>query len=267
MDEINEHKKKESLLKHCDKEFYPHINAVLERIPKDVVDREILNDPTVKIVSFDPEETLGRYVPFATSVKHLIILNKSLLGEQKFQVVHTIAHELAHKITWSCKDILKERAAEELIVKWGFEKESKEVAYFRPIFEAEGHEEGYEWAKKQDDLSQYEEYYSRWVEDCLGTKDWEDLAYMVDQGDLSVAMGFVSGIMACIKERKQRSMEKDGERHEFLEQLKKIDIEMGRLFQTNQWWENSGVGLSELINAHVQINVFLRKEEEGGDES
>ena len=42
-----------ALLRHCDKRFYPYIVKVLNRLPEDVRNKDILLDQKLKIISFD----------------------------------------------------------------------------------------------------------------------------------------------------------------------------------------------------------------------
>ena len=121
MKRVEELKKKKFLLKYCDKRFYPYIEKVLARIPKDLVDKEI-NVDSLAIVT--TSAACGTYYPFKESaVEHLITLNDSTLEGQELLIVHTIAHELAHKITFRQNAALNEKLAEDLIVEWGFGKE------------------------------------------------------------------------------------------------------------------------------------------------
>jgi hypothetical protein len=106
-------------------------------------------------------------------------------------IIHCIVHEFAHKVAGSGKTNLREKEAEELLLAWGFEKESKAMDYGRPILESEGYKIGYEWAKgqKEEDLEKFERFYHEWNEDRLTNKRLEMLCYIADTSSIIEAMG------------------------------------------------------------------------------
>jgi hypothetical protein len=144
--------KKLSRFCFCDRELYPYIKKVLLRLPEEVCYGEVLDDLDLEIISFG-EYARGAFYPLPNTAKKLVILNESILGLPEFEIIHTIAHEIAHKVIGKGKTGLLEKEAEKLLIAWGFKKESEAVYYNAPILESMGYEMGYEWAKKQKDLS------------------------------------------------------------------------------------------------------------------
>lgn len=167
----------EALTQHCCRELLPYLEKVLERIPEQIRSEEILGDPQFRIMSFDPNLIDGTYVLFSSPANSIIVLNEKIRNYPEYQIVHTIAHELAHKITYRKGPGLWEKEAEKLIREWGFEHESELVNYHRPILESHGFDIGYAWGKKND-LSDYEEYYNEWNEGRLSPQRLDQLHYM-----------------------------------------------------------------------------------------
>lgn len=120
---------KKTLLAHCDERFHPYVDKVLERLPAKVLENEVLDYSGLRIVSFDAKDYLGQFIDFEPHTHCLILLNEVLLSKPEFQVIHTIVHEIAHKVAFKRKEPqhLKEMEAENLVVEWGFQKESEAV--------------------------------------------------------------------------------------------------------------------------------------------
>jgi hypothetical protein len=78
-------------------------------------------------------------------------------------------------------------------VKWGFKKKDDEMKYGMSILEGEGYEIGYEWAKKQRDLSKFEEFYDQWNEGRLDKERLEELVYVADTFSILYETGFFEG--------------------------------------------------------------------------
>lgn len=242
--------------KHCDDRFYPYLDKIVNRLPEKVK-RTVLHDQSFQIVSCG---AWGRYYQFDSPIKHLAYIDESILKEPEFQIIHTIAHEIAHWIGRKRKTGLWEKEAEDLLIKWGFEKEVEKAQYWRPICESEGYKIGYEWAKKhEDDLSEYEEFFDEWNEGRLSAERLDRLDEAVDlksilyemglleqeqtedinegstiHDDYSMENGISGGIMGFMKEKKQRIgyeyPEKDARKTDFLELLKRINNDFSKLF-------------------------------------
>jgi len=216
----------------CDKRFYPYIEKVLMRLPEEVCFDRVLNDLNLDIVSF--EKAVGVFYPLTNSIKKLIVLNGAVLKKPDFQIIHTIAHEIAHKIIEKGESGLYEKEAEELLVQWGFQEEVEKADYTKTWLEGGGYKVGYEWAEKQKDLSEFEEFYDEWNEGELDPERWDELFHIADPLSIAAEMGvlgepidtskipepenavvdldgshdrgIVHGIMKYLKEKKQRAL-------------------------------------------------------------
>lgn len=211
-------------------QFYPYLEKVIKRLPNKVRD-VLLDNHNFQILSIG-KTVRGQYYPFENSITHLVVLNEEILDEPEFQIIHTITHEIAHWIAGKGKTDLWEKEAENLLVKWGFNKESVAVEYHRSIYESEGYEIGYEWARKhEEDLSSFEEYYDEWNQGQLSSTSLDRLFYeanvmsILDEmgciehekkpedineesiihDDGSLDKGIVWGIMNLIKEKNQKT--------------------------------------------------------------
>jgi hypothetical protein len=178
--------KKLSRFGRCNRGFFPYIEKVLMRLPEEIC-QSFLDDPSFDMVSF--KDALGMFCPFSSEIKALIILNGDILKEPEFQIIHTIAHEIAHKVIGKGESGLYEKEAEELLVKWGFQEEVEKVDYARTWLEGGGYKTGYEWAAKQDDLRRFEEYYDEWDQGKLFGERWDELFYEADPLSIQHEMG------------------------------------------------------------------------------
>lgn len=282
---------KSELLASCDRRFHKYIRKVLNRLSQEVRQEELLDDPGFKIVSFDGEGALGTYTHFTPPINHLVILNDSLLSKPELHIVHTIAHEFAHKVAWKSETGLHEMDAEAMLREWGFQEESDTVGYRQPIWENEGFKVGYEWAGKND-LTEYEVYYDEWNENRLTSKRWEALHYLANIENILGEMGrtfksessenteppegtiadtsgtldraIIIGIMQCLREKKEQSLEKASEsdlrKAQFFEQFKRIFLEMTKLVDMDGV-QDYIMKLPDLRAAYMEIGDFL----EGAD--
>jgi hypothetical protein len=164
------------------------MEKVLTRLPQKVAFQEVLDDPEFQIISFE-KSLLGCQISFENSIKNLVVLNDLLLSEPEFKIIYGLAHEIAHKIAGKGNTGLYEKEAEELMVRWGFVKESEKVDYHRPVCESAGYNTGYEWAKKQKDLSKFEEFYHEWDEGRLSSERLDLLLCTADVMSIFDEMG------------------------------------------------------------------------------
>jgi hypothetical protein len=98
--------------------------------------------------------------------------------EPDHQIIHTIASEIAHHISKKEGTYVSEREVDELLIKWGFEKEVEAVRYDLMITKSKEYRVGYEWAKKQDvdDLMQhFGLFFDQWNNKGLGKLSSEEL--------------------------------------------------------------------------------------------
>jgi hypothetical protein len=174
----------------CDMRFFPYVEKTLMRLPDEIC-RSFLDDFNFDMVSFG--EAWGRFYELPAETKKLIILNEGILKEPEFIIIHTIAHEIAHKIVGKGESGLYEKEAEELLVKWGFQEESEKADYSRTWLESEGYETGYKWAAKQSDLEKFEEFYDEWDKGKLDEERRDQLYYEADVASILYEMGQLNG--------------------------------------------------------------------------
>jgi hypothetical protein len=171
----------------CDKRFYPYIEKVLMRLPKEICFGQILDDLEFDIVSFG-DNWNGCFLLFRGKIDKLVILSETLLGKPEYEIIHAIAHEIAHKIIGRGETGLYEKEAEDLVVKWGFQQESQKVAYSRPELENEGYKIGYEWAKRQSNISRFEQFFDEWNMGELSKDRWDELYESADPASIVIEM-------------------------------------------------------------------------------
>ena len=164
--------------KLCDLRFYPYVKRVTERLPEEV--REIfLNDMSFQILTDDEvHEALVLRYEFRAPIKTLVYLNTKILREPDHQIIHTIASEIAHHISKKEGTHVSEREVDDLLIKWGFEKEVEAVRYDLMITKSKEYRIGYDWAKKQDvdDLIQhFGLFFDQWNDKGLGRLTNKDL--------------------------------------------------------------------------------------------
>jgi hypothetical protein len=262
--------------KNLDSAFYPYLEEVLNRVPVDIKER-VLNDLGLEMIGSSALLfASGWFVPLSTEKKSIIYLQHLLDVRPHNDIIQTIAHEIAHYIIRRGDTGLYEKEAEELIVKWGFTKESESVKYNRPILERKGYRVGYEWAKLQEEwkLENLEEYYEEWVkEEWVGNRR-DELWYEIDPGsvidvmresvekdlsglgqeiryDNSFERGIVWGVMDYIgKERiKRRELQTgliDKEQSELIDLLEKISNDIDRLYSLESFLKDYSLLASKL---------------------
>jgi hypothetical protein len=173
----------------CSPEFHPYLVKVLERLPEDVLRRKILDGSWLEIVSFNPN-TYGHCLRLSFPTNDLIILNEAILEQPEPEILYTIAHELGHMVAGSGKTGLWEKEAEDLVRAWGFEEESREVAYEPAILEDQGYQIGYQWAADQKDLNDFKEFFGEWSRDALTSDRCSQLIELArERGVLKDASG------------------------------------------------------------------------------
>jgi hypothetical protein len=207
----------------CDKRFYPYIEKVLNQMP-DEVRAEITGNQSLQIIcgeAFHSANSL--HFSFDKPASHLIYLNNSLLKQRVFDIIYTIAHEIALYVAKE-DDIIEgssDKKAKELLVEWKFIMDIERIRPDEPMQESEGFKIGYEWAKRQkqsDLIWNYKEYFDEWNEERISPERFEqlyiDLApftileqFRADKKDEEInthkellESGIIWGVMAKIKE-------------------------------------------------------------------
>jgi hypothetical protein len=220
---------------HCDPRFYPHIEKVVARLPHEVKDK-LLDDRGFTILAGDDLLALCvvRY-EFDYPVDKLLYLNTKLLIEPEHRIIYTIAHEIARYVIKEGEAEVVEIKVEELLMKWGFEKELEAFRYHTAIAESEGYQIGYEWAKRHSRdyvVRHFGLYFDEWNE--KGLKRMTREQYEMIQSQAATAMvdevtqlppkdrlaskktraegalprdeAIIAGIMAAVKEIKFREL-------------------------------------------------------------
>ena len=242
--------------KHCDSNFYPYLEKVINRLPQNVQDK-VLNDTSFQIIAGEYFSTAhGLYFDFDPAPNSMLYLNYSLLRGPQIEIIYTIAHEIAHLIAGKGRSGLWEKEAEELLSEWGFSGEVEIVQYSKPIAENAGYKAGIKWAQgeRYDDLyNRFGEYLEEWDEDRLSGERLEMLFYDVDPmsilgfkevedkvtdekvfvDSMSLDKGVVWGIMGNLKMRmldKERNINKEEDKLELLDTLQRISNELSKFF-------------------------------------
>ena len=281
--------------KHCDVRFYPYIDEVLSRIPEETREN-ILSDNSFTILSYDSDffTCSGMWVGFESPVKDLVYLNSMHLQRTENDIIHTVAHELAHHVAGRGETNLYEKEAEELMQKWGFEEEVAQVKYSKPIYESRGYSLGIKWATEQDpsDLEEkFGEYRKDWDDGRISLERFEILLDEIDLGsiigemgcggdshreasdqlmgtDLSSSMGFVAGIMTVIKrQRMEHARDLPEPRFwQIRESLENIQNELSKLydmefFRERYFFRAAELRLPDFSEAIDQLIEFTEEDQ------
>lgn len=67
------------------------------------------------------------------------------------------------------------------------------MKYGMSTLEGEGHKIGYQWARKQKDLSKFEEFYNEWDKGRLSKERLEELLYISDTFSILYETGYFEG--------------------------------------------------------------------------
>jgi hypothetical protein len=277
---------------HCDHRFFPYLEKVLERLPSEVRER-FLDDSALQIVALDSLAFDSSYYEFSLPLKYLIYLNTGSLTGPENSIIHTIVHEIAHWIVRKGGTGLREKDAEDLLVRWGFEDEIGATKYSTPGWESTGYKIGFQWASRQNAeylLERFEQYYDEWNEERFSMERLDQLKYEVDAFSIlremgsvellkgsgeaedhrgpdypSLEKGIVYGVMAMVKSlilvRYGRQIETMEEAEaEVVETLEKIHNDFSKLFSLSMFGKYSkearALGIPELS---IKIEELLKK--------
>lgn len=155
---------------HCDQRFYPHIAAVLNRLPAEIR-AGILADRDFQIIAHDGFHDAcvlrRRFLPPAQT---LVYLNTKLLGEPEHFIRLAIASQIAFYVAGKEQDA-ETKEAEALLRNWGFTEELNAVRFDQQVAKSEGFRVGYNWAKSQNKdylLQHFGLYLDAWNTKGLG---------------------------------------------------------------------------------------------------
>ena len=216
--------------KLCGSRFFPYLHRVINRLP-DKVKEDVLNNEGIQILADeDALETCVRRYTFDPPAKTLIYLNPKILIEPEHIIICMIAGEIGYTILCQSEPEPNEKAVEDLLIQWGFEKEVKAMRYDRAVAQSKGYQAGYRWARGQNKdylMQHFSLYFDEWNEKGLGSLSREELDTLyhlaetgpllddatrmsdldfdesekkIAQESFSVRQAFLTGILAAVKE-------------------------------------------------------------------
>lgn len=162
--------------KHCDPRFHPYLDTVFSRLPDDLRD-EILEDEGFDILA-DKElpDICGRCFCFDRPVEKLVYLNPKALMQPDHRLLCSVALEIADYVARKEGVTGDERRIEELLVRWGFEREVKSVRFCDAVAGSTAFKSGHEWARGQSEeylMLHFGLYFDEWNERGLASMSSE----------------------------------------------------------------------------------------------
>jgi len=216
--------------KFCGSRFFPYLQKVMNRLP-DKVKEDVLKNSELQILADeDAFETCVKQYTFDLPAKTLIYLNPKILIEPEHIIICMIACEIGYTILCQSEPEPSEKAIEDLLIQWGFEKEVKAMRYDRAVAQSKGYRAGYRWARGQNKdylMQHFSLYFDEWNEKGLGSLSREELDTLyhlaetgpllddatrmsdldfdesekqIAQESFSVRQAFLTGILAAVKE-------------------------------------------------------------------
>lgn len=151
--------------KHLDSRFFPRLNDVLARLPAEIREAA-LNDVTFQILSKEEfHHTCTLAMVFEPPAALVVYVNPRLLQEAEYRQSYMLARELARYITTKQGRPFGDKAADDLLISWGFDKETAAVHFDLAVADTAGFKTGYDWAKKQNTsylLQHFGLYFDQW---------------------------------------------------------------------------------------------------------
>jgi len=135
---------------HCDQRFFPYIEKVLSRLPREVTS-ELLESTKFQIVASDDFHdacVLSRSFP--APLQTLVYVNTKILKEAEHMILLAIASQVAFFVAGKNGKEVPSREAEDLLKNWGFTKELDAVRYDQTVAQTESYRIAYNWARHQD---------------------------------------------------------------------------------------------------------------------
>ena len=185
--------------KFCDSRLFPYIEKVMHRLPHKVKE-DILNAQALQILADENSlDACVRRYAFDPAAETLIYLNPKILFEPERVIICILAHEIAHTILAKSAPDPAEKAIEDLLIDWGFEKELEAMRYDRTIARSEGYRAGYGWARRQSKdylMQHFSLYFDEWNEKGLGSLSREQLETLQQQAEIGSILDGVGRINA-----------------------------------------------------------------------
>ena len=155
---------------HCDQRFFPYLEKVLSRLPREITS-ELLESTKFQIVASDDFHdacVLSRNFP--APLQTLVYVNTKILKEAEHMILLAIASQIAFFVVGKNGKEVPSREAEELLKNWGFTEELNAVRYDQTVAQTESFCVAYNWARHQDKdylMTHFGLYRESW-----GTGDW-----------------------------------------------------------------------------------------------
>ena len=173
--------------KFCDSRLLPYLEKVMIRLPPEVKE-DVLNAQALQILADeDSLDACARRYEFESPAETLIFLNPKILIESEHVIICILAHEIAHTILAKTQPDPGEKAIEDLLIDWGFEKEVEAMRYDRTVARSEGYRAGYNWARRQSKdylMQHFSLYFDEWNEKGLGSLSREQLESLQQQAEI-----------------------------------------------------------------------------------
>ena len=216
--------------KFCDSRLFPYLEKVMNRLPQKVKE-DILNAQALQILADENSlDACVRRYAFDPAAETLIYLNPKILFEPEHVIICILAHEIAVTILAKSEPDPGEKAIEDLLIDWGFEKEVEAMRYDRAVAQSKGYQVGYRWARRQNKdylMQHFSLYFDEWNEKGLGGSsraeleglyrqagtgsilkdatrisdlDFDESEKEIAQKSFSVRQAFLTGILAAVKE-------------------------------------------------------------------
>ena len=185
--------------KFCDSRLFPYLEKVMNRLPQKVKE-DILNAQALQILADENSlDACVRRYAFDPAAETLIYLNPKILFEPEHVIICILAHEIALTILAKGEPDPGEKAIEDLLIDWGFEKEVEAMRYDRTIARSEGYRAGYSWARRQSKdylMQHFSLYFDEWNEKGLGSLSREQLETLQQQAEIGSILDGVGRISA-----------------------------------------------------------------------
>jgi hypothetical protein len=182
---------------YCDSRFFPYLEKVMDRLPEKAKEDVLSNQALQIMADEDALDTCVRRYAFDQPADTIIYLNPKILIEPEHIIICVIAYEIAHLILDGSEPDPDEKAIEELLIKWGFEKEVKAMRYERTVARSAGYKAGYNWARRQSKdylMQHFSLYFDEWNEKGLGSLSQQELEKLYRQPETGSILDYATRV-------------------------------------------------------------------------
>jgi hypothetical protein len=155
---------------HCDQRFFPYIEKVLGRLPREITSELLENTKFQIVASDDFHDACVLSRRFTSPLQTLVYVNTKILREPEHMILLAIASQVAFFVAGKDGKEVPSREAEDLLKNWGFTEELDAVRYDQTVAQTESYRVAYNWARHQDKdylLTHFGLYRESW-----GTGGW-----------------------------------------------------------------------------------------------